>query len=65
VLTDPYLPMLGDLSATPAWLPLSKVFSVGDVALWLGATWFIGTCRPRHLEPCGTHRWAFVICIPA
>jgi hypothetical protein len=47
VLTDPYLPMLGDVFATPAWLSLSNVFNVGDVALWLGATWFIGRiCRP-------------------
>jgi hypothetical protein len=66
VLTDPYLPMLRDVLATPAGLPLSTVFNVGDIALWLGATWFIGrTCRPRHLEPCGTHRAAFVMCIPS
>jgi hypothetical protein len=50
VLTDPHLPMLGDVFATPAWLPTSNVFSLGDVAIWLGVIWFLWrTCRPRRI----------------
>jgi hypothetical protein len=50
VLTDPHLPMLGDAFATPAWLPTSNVFSLGDVAIWLGVIWFLWrTCRPQHI----------------
>jgi hypothetical protein len=50
VLADPYLPMLGDVFATPAWLPTSNVFSLGDVAIWLGVIWFLWrTCRPQHI----------------
>jgi hypothetical protein len=59
VLTDPYLPMLGDVFATPAWLPGSNVFSVGDVLIWLGAIWFIWrTCRPRHSSNHAARRWS-------
>jgi len=50
VLTDPHLPMLGDVFATPTWLPMSNVFSIGDVAIWLGVIWFLWrTCRPRRI----------------
>jgi hypothetical protein len=47
VLADPRLPWLGDVFATPAWLPGHNVFSVGDVAIWVGLTIFLWrTCRP-------------------
>jgi hypothetical protein len=48
VLDDPWLPMFGDIFATPAWLPGSNVFSIGDVAIWVGLAWLLWrTCRPR------------------
>jgi hypothetical protein len=57
VLADPKLPWLGDVFATPAWLPGHNVFSVGDVAIWVGLMIFLWrTCRsdarpmPRHAD---------------
>jgi hypothetical protein len=56
-LADARLPMLGDVFATPAWLPGHNVFSIGDVAIWVGLGWFLWrTCRPpqrlsRHRVP--------------
>ncbi len=40
-LAHPILPWLGDVFATPSWLPLANVFSVGDVLIALGAAWLI------------------------
>jgi hypothetical protein len=55
VLADPHLAWLGDVFATPTWLPGHNVFSVGDMAIWLGLSIFLWrTCRlvarrlPRH-----------------
>lgn len=55
VLAHPRLAWLGDVFATPAWVPGHNVFSVGDVAIWVGLVIFIWrTCRvstkplPRH-----------------
>lgn len=36
VLHHPRLRFLGDVFATPKWLPLASVFSIGDVILFLG-----------------------------
>jgi Family of unknown function (DUF5317) len=36
-LTHPHLGWLVDRWATPAWIPLGNVYSVGDVVLALGA----------------------------
>lgn len=48
VLAHPHLPVLGDVFATPSWLPGSNVFSIGDVAVWLGVIWFLWrTCQLR------------------
>ena len=48
LLPHPRLPLLGDIFATPAWLPGHTVFSIGDVAIWLGIAWLLWrTCRPR------------------
>ena len=48
VLSNPHLAMFGDVFATPSWLPVGNVFSVGDIAIWLGVVWFLWrTCRPR------------------
>jgi hypothetical protein len=48
VLPHPRLSWLGDILATPSWLPGHTVFSIGDIAIWLGVAWFLWrTCRPR------------------
>jgi hypothetical protein len=36
VLAHPVLPWLGDIMATPAWLPFRNVLSVGDITILLG-----------------------------
>jgi hypothetical protein len=41
VLQDPVLPWLGDVFASPAWLPLRNVYSVGDLLLLAGAVWAV------------------------
>ena len=47
-LSSPRLPLLGDIFATPPWLPGHTVFSIGDIAIWLGIAWFLWrSCRPR------------------
>jgi hypothetical protein len=55
VLAHPRLAWLGDEFATPSWLPGHNVFSVGDVAIWVGLMIFLWrTCKavikpfPRH-----------------
>lgn len=37
VLAHPRLPWLGDVMATPSWLPLRNMLSVGDLVLLVGA----------------------------
>lgn len=37
----PRLPWLVDRWAAPSWVPLANVFSVGDVAIAAGGTWFV------------------------
>lgn len=58
VLADPHLPLLGDIFATPPWLPGHNVFSVGDIAIWLGLGWLLWrTCRPpAGARPAPRHR---------
>ena len=43
----PVLGWLGDVFATPHWLPLANVFSVGDVLVIAGAVWLIHAGAPR------------------
>lgn len=52
-IADPVLPWLGDVFATPAWLPLANVFSVGDVLIAIGAAWLVhaGAHRVRDQVP--------------
>jgi hypothetical protein len=46
-LPHPRVPLLGDIFATPAWLPGHDVFSLGDIAICLGVLWFLWrTCSP-------------------
>lgn len=43
---DPVLGVLGDIAATPAWLPFRNVISIGDVVVLLGAALMLHvTCR--------------------
>jgi len=48
----PRLGFIGDVFATPLWLPVHSVFSVGDVVIVVGVALFLhGTCRtpvPDH-----------------
>jgi hypothetical protein len=41
VLDDPRLAPLGDVFASPDWLPLSNVYSPGDLLLLAGAVWVV------------------------
>lgn len=41
VLDDPRLPLLGDVFASPSWLPLQNVYSPGDLLLLAGAVWVV------------------------
>lgn len=41
VLDDPRLALLGDVLATPAWLPMRNAYSLGDLLLLLGAVWVV------------------------
>ena len=48
VVADPVLGWLGDVAATPAWLPFRNVISIGDVVVLLGAALLLhATCRTR------------------
>ncbi|HEX4698184.1 MAG TPA: DUF5317 domain-containing protein [Actinomycetes bacterium] len=39
VLAHPHLAFLGDVFATPAWVPLANVFSIGDLLILCGVAW--------------------------
>jgi hypothetical protein len=55
-LPNPKLSVLGDIFATPSWLPGHSVFSIGDLAIWLGIVVFLWrTCRSRAPHV-GAHR---------
>lgn len=46
VVPDARLAFLGDIFATPSWLPVDSVFSLGDVIVALGISLFLHqTCR--------------------
>lgn len=48
VVADPLLPWLGDITATPAWLPFRNVISIGDLTVLLGAAVLLHVvCRTR------------------
>lgn len=52
VLAHPHLRLLGDVFATPSWLPAHNVFSVGDVLIAAGVAWLMHrTCRPADVVP--------------
>jgi Family of unknown function (DUF5317) len=41
VTVEPALPWLTDVFATPAWVPFSNVFSIGDLLMGIGVAWTI------------------------
>ncbi len=49
-VAHPVLGFLGDIVATPSFLPLRNVISVGDLAILIGAAWLV-------VAVCGT-RWS-------
>lgn len=51
VVADPALRPLTDIFATPAWLPLSNVFSVGDVLIAAGLAWAVVAAMRRVVRP--------------
>ncbi len=55
VLDAPRLVALGDVFASPGWLPLSNVYSPGDLLLLAGAVWVVhaacGTVLARDPRP--------------
>lgn len=62
VVADPRLAWLGDVFASPSWLPLQNVYSLGDLVILAGAAWAVHrTCgtvlardpRPLLLRWCG------------
>ncbi len=63
VVAQPRLAFLGDVFATPSWLPVSSVFSFGDLVIVLGVALFLDrTCRaaPPPSDASGTadgHSW--------
>jgi hypothetical protein len=49
VLTHPHLRWLGDIVATPPFLPFRNVMSVGDALIMIGAAWLVwATCGTRR-----------------
>jgi hypothetical protein len=52
VVPHPRLGFLGDVFATPPWLPVHSVFSVGDVVIVVGVALFLReTCRTPVPDP--------------
>ena len=55
VLAEPRLALLGDIFATPSWLPLANVYSIGDIIVLAGAVWAVhrtcGTVLARDPRP--------------
>ena len=41
VLAEPRLAFLGDVFASPSWLPLHNVYSIGDLFVLAGAVWAV------------------------
>lgn len=58
VVDEPRAAFLGDVLASPSWLPLQNVYSVGDLFILAGAVWLVHrTCGtvlgrwPRRPQP--------------
>jgi hypothetical protein len=55
VVASPRLGALGDVFASPSWLPLHNVYSPGDLLLLAGAVWVVhracGTVLARDPRP--------------
>lgn len=59
-LEDPRLLWLGDVFASPSWLPLRNVYSLGDLVILGGAVWAVqrscGTVVARRRSVAGVER---------
>ena len=56
-LTRPRVAFLGDVFATPSWLPVHSVFSLGDIVIVIGVALFLHkTCRARGRHRRPAHR---------
>jgi hypothetical protein len=53
-MDDPRLLFLGDIFATPDWIPLHNVYSVGDALIVLGVLVLLHSVCGTHLVP---RRW--------
>jgi hypothetical protein len=61
VVDDARVAFLGDVLASPSWLPLQNVYSVGDLLILAGAVWLVHrTCGSRL-----TRRPGFLAGVPA
>jgi hypothetical protein len=49
--SDPRLLFLGDVFATPSWMPFANVFSVGDVLIALGVAYTVHAVCGTRLVP--------------
>lgn len=56
VLPDPRLSLLGDVFATPPWLPGNSVFSVSDLMIWAGVGVFLWRTCHESAQHTGRHR---------
>ena len=54
-LAHPVLPWLGDIAATPSWLPFRNVISIGDLTILLGAAVLMHVAT-RSVLGCGLVR---------
>ena len=51
VVADARLQFLGDVFATPTWLPLHNVFSIGDMILIVGVAVLVHVACGSRLVP--------------
>lgn len=56
VLPDPHLSLLGDVFATPPWLPGHSAFSFGDLMIWAGVGVFLWRTAHQSAHHTGRHR---------
>ena len=59
VVANPHLSFLGDIFATPSWLPFANVFSLGDLVIVLGTAVAVHRlCGSRLARSvCGKPMW--------
>jgi MFS family permease len=60
-IADPSLAFLGDIFATPSWMPLANVFSLGDVAIVLGAAVAVHRLCGSRLTPSASGEFSMLL----